>query len=47
VVLLIEIVVLVGLTGDQFIMFEHAYWTFFLRWLHIMIGIMWMGLLWT
>jgi hypothetical protein len=47
VVLLIVIVVLVGLTGDQFIMFEHAYWTFFVRWLHIMTGIMWMGLLWT
>jgi uncharacterized membrane protein len=46
VVLLIVIVVLVGLTGDQFIMFEHAYWTFFVRWLHIMTGIMWMGLLW-
>jgi hypothetical protein len=47
VVLLIVIVVLVGLTGDQFIMFERAYWTFFVRWLHIMTGIMWMGLLWT
>jgi hypothetical protein len=43
VVLLIVIVVLVGLTGDQFIIFEHAYWTFFVRWLHIMTGIMWMG----
>jgi uncharacterized membrane protein len=46
VVLLIVIVVFVGLTSDQFIMFEHAYWTFFVRWLHIMTGIMWMGLLW-
>jgi hypothetical protein len=33
VVLLIGIVVLVGLTGYQFIMFERAYWTFFVRWL--------------
>jgi uncharacterized membrane protein len=46
VVLLIVIVVLVGLIGGPFIKFDHAYWTFFMRWLHIMAGIMWMGLLW-
>jgi uncharacterized membrane protein len=46
VVLLIVIVVLVGLIGGPFVKFDHAYWTFFMRWLHIMAGIMWMGLLW-
>ena len=46
VVLLIVIVVLVGLIAGPFIKLDHAYWTFFMRWLHIMAGIMWMGLLW-
>jgi len=46
VVLLIVIVVLVGLIGGPFVKFDHAYWQFFMRWLHIMAGIMWMGLLW-
>jgi len=46
VVLLIVIVVLAGLIGGQFIKLDHAYWTFFMRWLHIMAGVMWMGLLW-
>ena len=25
---------------------DHAYWTFFMRWLHILAGVMWIGLLW-
>jgi uncharacterized membrane protein len=25
---------------------EMAYWTFFMRWLHILAGVMWIGLLW-
>jgi uncharacterized membrane protein len=25
---------------------EHAWWTFFFRWLHVMAGVMWIGLLW-
>jgi len=25
---------------------SHAYWTFFMRWLHILSGVMWIGLLW-
>ena len=25
---------------------EHGYWTFFMRWLHIGSGVMWIGLLW-
>src|SRR5262249_27428664 len=46
VVLLIAIVVVVGLIGGSFIKFDQAYWLFFARLLHIMTGIMWMGLLW-
>ncbi len=26
--------------------FDHGYWTFFMRWLHVMSGVMWIGLLW-
>jgi uncharacterized membrane protein len=25
---------------------EHAYWAFFMRWLHVLSGVMWIGLLW-
>lgn len=46
VVLLIAIIVVVGLIGGSFIKFDQAYWLFFARWLHIMTGVMWMGLLW-
>ena len=46
VVLLIVIIILVGLISGQFIRLDAAWWTFFVRWLHIMTGVMWMGLLW-
>ncbi len=26
--------------------FDHGYWTFLVRWLHVMSGVMWIGLLW-
>jgi uncharacterized membrane protein len=26
--------------------FDYGYWTFFMRWLHVMSGVMWIGLLW-
>lgn len=26
--------------------FGHAYWAFFFRWLHVLSGVMWIGLLW-
>jgi uncharacterized membrane protein len=26
--------------------FDHGYWTFFVRWLHVLSGVMWIGLLW-
>src|SRR5262245_65868854 len=46
VVLLIALIIVVGLVTGQFIKFDSVWWTFFWRWLHIMAGIMWMGLLW-
>jgi uncharacterized membrane protein len=47
VVLLIVIIILVGLFSGRFIgLNDHVWWTFFMRWLHIMAGVMWMGLLW-
>jgi uncharacterized membrane protein len=44
-VLLVIIALLVGATGEP-ITFDAAYWAFFMRWLHIMSGVMWVGLLW-
>ena len=44
--LLIVLIILVGLVSGQFIKFDSTWWLFFWRWLHIMAGIMWMGLLW-
>jgi uncharacterized membrane protein len=26
--------------------FDHAWWAFFMRWLHVLSGVMWIGLLW-
>lgn len=46
VVLLIIIVVLVALITGQWIKFDAAYGLFFMRWLHILSGVMWIGILW-
>jgi len=46
VALLIVLIIVVGLITGQFIRLDAAWWTFFMRWLHILAGIMWMGLLW-
>jgi uncharacterized membrane protein len=46
VVLLIVIIILVGVLSGQFIRLDAAWWRFFVRWLHIMTGVMWVGLLW-
>lgn len=45
VILLVLIVLLVSATG-QSIAFDWSYWTFFMRWLHVLSGVMWIGLLW-
>ncbi|MEA2989228.1 MAG: hypothetical protein QOG83_1939 [Alphaproteobacteria bacterium] len=46
VVLVIVLIILAGLMGGRFVRIDHAYGMFLVRWLHIMTGIMWVGLLW-
>ncbi len=47
VVVLIVIIILAGLITGHFIKLnDPGWWLFFTRWLHIMAGIMWMGLPW-
>jgi uncharacterized membrane protein len=44
--LVIVLIILVGLISGQFVKFDSSWWLFFWRWLHIMSGILWVGLLW-
>lgn len=44
VVLLIILFIAVGGAGDK--LGNHAWWAFVFRWLHVMSGVMWIGLLW-
>jgi uncharacterized membrane protein len=46
VALLIVIIIAVGALTGQFVKLDHAWWTFFMRWLHVLSGVMWIGLLW-
>lgn len=46
VVLLIAIVVVVGLVTGQMTKIDHAWATFVMRWLHVISGVLWIGLLW-
>src|SRR5260221_8508710 len=43
VVILVVIALIAGTHGK---MMEHAWWAFFFRWLHVLSGVMWIGLLW-
>jgi len=45
-VILIALIILVGLLTGHWISLNMLWWTFFMRWLHIMSGVMWIGLLW-
>jgi len=40
------LVVMIGVAGAHNMMGTEAYWAFFMRWLHILSGVMWIGLLW-
>ena len=45
--LLILIMILVGLATGQFVRLgDPVWWAFFMRWLHVLSGVMWIGLLW-
>jgi uncharacterized membrane protein len=46
VVLLIVIMVVIGATTGQWTKIDHAWGTFVMRWLHVISGVMWIGLLW-
>ncbi len=46
VVLLIAIIIVVGALTGHFIKPDYAWWAFFVRWLHVLSGVMWIGLLW-
>ena len=46
IVLLIAIVIVVGLVTGQMTQINHAWATFVMRWLHVISGVMWIGLLW-
>jgi uncharacterized membrane protein len=47
VALLILLLVLVGLVTGQFVrVIDPIWWAFVMRWLHVLSGVMWIGLLW-
>src|SRR3989440_8522824 len=46
VVLVVLLFIGAGLAGGAPRFSDHAYWQFFLRWLHVASGVMWIGLLW-
>jgi uncharacterized membrane protein len=46
VVLLAIVIIVVGWASGRFITFNVAWATFLVRWLHVLSGVMWVGLLW-
>ena len=47
VVLLVVFIIIAGLGTGSFVpVNDHAWWAFFFRWLHVLSGVMWIGLLW-
>jgi uncharacterized membrane protein len=46
VVVLVIIVIVVSTAAGGAMKFDHAWWAFFMRWLHVLSGVMWIGLLW-
>jgi uncharacterized membrane protein len=45
-VILVLIIILAGLATGHWVSLNATWWTFFMRWLHILSGVMWIGLLW-
>jgi uncharacterized membrane protein len=43
---IVILAVMIGVAGAHNMMGTEAYWAFFMRWLHILSGVMWIGLLW-
>ena len=46
IVLLIAIVLVIGGVTGQMTKIDHAWATFAMRWLHVVSGVLWIGLLW-
>jgi uncharacterized membrane protein len=46
IVLLIAIIIVGGLVSGQFVRPDFVWWTFAMRWLHVLSGVMWIGILW-
>ena len=47
IVVLVVLLLIVGQTTGAWVnLSSHAWWTFFMRWLHVLSGVMWIGLLW-
>jgi uncharacterized membrane protein len=47
IVLLVVIILIAAQAGGTAVNFSsHAWWAFFFRWLHVLSGVMWIGLLW-
>ena len=46
IVLLVILILAVGAISGTWIKVDHAWSAFFMRWLHVLSGIMWIGLLW-
>jgi uncharacterized membrane protein len=46
IVVLVVIIIIVSTAAGGAMKFDHAWWAFFMRWLHVLSGVMWIGLLW-
>ena len=45
-ILTLLIYIIVQVMGGAGILPDYGWWTFFFRWLHVLSGVMWIGLLW-
>jgi uncharacterized membrane protein len=46
VLLVVLLIILSAAAGASVSLGEHAWWAFVMRWLHVIAGVMWIGLLW-
>ena len=42
----VVLLIIMGIAGTFGSLGEMSWWTFFMRWLHVLSGVMWIGLLW-
>src|SRR3954447_16245707 len=45
-VVLIVLLIILAAVGGRVAVGEHGWWLFAMRWLHVLSGVMWIGLLW-